>query len=92
VVLNVNYLGDEVSRASSEDYASISHFPEEVLNSLILIAEWLCNNDKVQQQIFLHFVPVLGIRIRRILMFLGLPDPDPLVRGTDPAPAPSLFL
>ncbi len=50
---------------------------------------------------------VLGIRIRnriqirRICMFLGLPDldPDPLVRGTDPdpdpdpdpAPDPSLF-
>jgi hypothetical protein len=51
MVLNVNCLGDEVSRASSEDYASISHFPEEVLNSLILIAEWLCNNDKVQQNI-----------------------------------------
>ena len=31
---------------------------------------------------------VLGIRIR---MFLGLSDPDPLVRGTDPAPDPSLF-
>ncbi len=32
--------------------------------------------------------PVLGIRIRRILMLLGLPDPDPdpLVRGTDPDP------
>ncbi len=29
--------------------------------------------------------PVLGIRIRQ---FLGLPDPDPLVRGTDPYPAP----
>jgi hypothetical protein len=27
---------------------------------------------------------VLGIRIR---MFLGLPDPDPLVRGTDPDPS-----
>jgi|LakMenEpi03Aug12_release.lakeMendotaPanAssembly.Ray.scaffolds.fasta_scaffold2203278_1 hypothetical protein len=29
--------------------------------------------------------PVLGIRIRRIRMFLALldPDPDPLVRGTD---------
>jgi hypothetical protein len=52
----VNYSGDEVSRASSEDYASISHFPEEVLNSLILIAEWLCNNDKVQQQIFLQLI------------------------------------
>jgi hypothetical protein len=25
------------------------------------------------------FLPVLGIQIR---MFLGLPDPDPLVRGT----------
>jgi hypothetical protein len=32
-----------------------------------------------------------GIRIRRIRMSLGLPDPDPLVRGTDPAPDPSLF-
>jgi hypothetical protein len=41
------------------------------------------------------FGPVLGIRIRRIRMFLGLqdPDPEPLVRGTDPDQAldPSLF-
>ncbi len=31
---------------------------------------------------------VLGIRIRRVPMFLGLAylDPDPLVRGTDPDP------
>jgi hypothetical protein len=28
---------------------------------------------------------VLRIRIRRIRWFLGLLDPDPLVRGTDPA-------
>jgi hypothetical protein len=34
---------------------------------------------------------VLGIRMRRIRMFLGLLDPDPLVRGTDPDPDPSLF-
>jgi hypothetical protein len=27
------------------------------------------------------------IRIHRIHMFLGLPDPDPLVRGLDPDPA-----
>jgi hypothetical protein len=35
--------------------------------------------------------PVLRIRIRRIRMFFGLLDldPDPLLRGTDPAPAPS---
>jgi hypothetical protein len=30
--------------------------------------------------------PVLGIR-NRIRMFLGLPDPDPLVKGTDPDPS-----
>jgi hypothetical protein len=29
------------------------------------------------------FLTVLGIRIRRIRIFLGLPDPDPLVRGMD---------
>jgi hypothetical protein len=36
---------------------------------------------------------VLVIRIRRIHMFLGILDPDPLVRGMepDPAPDPSLF-
>jgi hypothetical protein len=41
-------------------------------------------------------VAVLGVRIwiRRFRMFLGLqdPDPDPLVRGTDPDPAQNPFL
>ncbi len=46
-----------------------------------------------QAQGVLHrgtFIIVLGIRIR---MFLGLqdPDPDPLVRGPDLDPDPSLF-
>jgi hypothetical protein len=42
--------------------------------------------------------PVFRIRIHRIHMFLGLPDPDPLVRGmnpdTDPAldPDPSIIM
>ncbi len=36
-------------------------------------------------------VKYLGIRICRIRMFLGLPDPDPLRRGTDLDPDPSLF-
>jgi hypothetical protein len=36
-------------------------------------------------QMVLCFVAVL--RIRRIHMFLGLPDPDPLVRGMDPGPS-----
>jgi hypothetical protein len=33
------------------------------------------------------FRTVLRIRIHRIHMFLGLPDPDPLVRGMDPDPS-----
>ncbi len=36
-----------------------------------------------------NFKAVLGVR-NRIRMFLGLPDPDPLVRGKDPDS--SLFL
>jgi hypothetical protein len=31
----------------------------------------------------IQYPPMLGIRIRRIRMFLGLPDPDPLVRGAN---------
>ncbi len=31
-----------------------------------------------------HIQAVLRIRIRRIRMFLGLLNPDPLVRGMDP--------
>jgi hypothetical protein len=33
---------------------------------------------------------VLRIRIHWIHMFLGLLDPDPLVRGMDPDPDPSI--
>jgi hypothetical protein len=36
-------------------------------------------------------ITVLGIRIRMIRMSLGLPDPDPLVRGTGTDPEPSIF-
>jgi hypothetical protein len=32
----------------------------------------------------------IRIRIHRIHMFLGLQDPDPLVRGMDPDPEPAL--
>jgi hypothetical protein len=35
---------------------------------------------------------VFRIRIHRIHMFLGLPDPDPLVRGMDPDPDPSIIM
>ncbi len=41
--------------------------------------------------LYMYFIPVLGIRFRRIRMFSGLLDLDPLVRGMDPDPDPSLF-
>jgi hypothetical protein len=40
-----------------------------------------------RDQNWIEKVAVLGIRIRKIPMFLGLPDPDPLIRGMDPDPA-----
>jgi hypothetical protein len=36
----------------------------------------------------LSIIIITSVGIRRIRMFLGLLDPDPLVRGTDPDPAP----
>jgi len=40
-----------------------------------------CRFNKRGLKIF--FLPVLRIRIRRIHMFLGLSDPDPLVRASE---------
>ncbi len=50
---------------------------------------WYHNNKDQGRENGGQLLAVLGIRIRRIRMFLGLPDPDKLVRGTDPDP--SLF-
>jgi hypothetical protein len=38
----------------------------------------------------LYLRAVLGIRIRRICMFLGLPDPDQLDEGADTDPDPAV--
>ncbi len=46
----------------------------------------VCYFQSILSAFFLEsFYAVLRIRIH---MFLGLPDPDPLVRGMDPDPAP----
>jgi hypothetical protein len=37
------------------------------------------------------FLAVFRIRIHWVHMFLGFPDPDPLVRGMDPDPVPSII-
>ncbi len=47
-----------------------------------------CNNHFKLRSI----LPVFPIRIHRIHMFLGLPDPDPFVRGMDPDPDPSVIM
>jgi len=46
VSANDSVSGDEISHASSDDFSSISHFPEEVQSNLVQIAEWLCVNDR----------------------------------------------
>jgi hypothetical protein len=46
--------------------------------------------DQMENQVsepFNIYVTVFRIRIHRIHIFLGLPDPDPLVRGMDPDPS-----
>jgi hypothetical protein len=50
---------------------------EKMSKSLLVILDWRYFSKKK---------PV--IRIHRIHMFLGLPDPDPLVRAKDPDPSP----
>ncbi len=45
-------------------------------------------NSVGESQNMFVLAPVLRIRIR---MFLGLLDPDPLVRGTDPDSDPSII-
>jgi hypothetical protein len=49
---------------------------------------WDINEDSLMQVRDGQKLAVLRIRIHRIHMFLGLPDPDPLVRGIDPDPDP----
>jgi len=46
VSANDSVSGDEISHTSSDDFSSITHFPEEVQSNLIQIAEWLFLNDR----------------------------------------------
>jgi hypothetical protein len=71
---------------------------EELLDAGHMVAQLVHWQDPVQNQVRLTAQTrgsylnkaVLGIRLR-IRMFLGLQGPDPLVKGTDPDPDPSLF-
>jgi hypothetical protein len=74
-----------------------------ILNLILLVSEMQCksrritktNFSKVQKAHWQHVpyapVAVLRIRIHRIRMFLGLTDAEPLVRGTDTDPDPSII-
>ena len=43
---NDSVSGDEISHASSDDFTSLTQFPEDVQTNLVQIAEWLCSNDR----------------------------------------------
>jgi hypothetical protein len=49
----------------------------------------LAKPSSYRQQLYKY--ATTSVRIRRVYMFLGLPDPDPLVRGLDPDPDPSIM-
>jgi hypothetical protein len=55
------------------------------------VAQWVHINyprHKIKIKIAkIAFLAVLRIQIRKIHIFLGFPDPDPLLRVTDPDPS-----
>ncbi len=56
--------------------------------AVFLFAVWAAAPATIRRTEYIRsYRAVLGIRIR---MFLGLPNLDPIVNGTDPAPDPSL--
>jgi hypothetical protein len=86
-----------MSFKSQESLPNTVLMEEAGLKSLILCT---LDHKNTFNKIFGGFImrkAVLGIRIRRIPMFSGLPNPDPLVRGTgldpdpDTSPDPPLF-
>jgi hypothetical protein len=50
---------------------------------------WLLHDFYTKHEISQDNFPFLSVLWIRIRMFLGLPDPDPLVRGTNPDPSRS---
>jgi hypothetical protein len=66
---------------------------EELIETIVRVAENTVDEltRGEGRQVSLPSNPVFRIRIHRIHMFLGLPDTDPLVRGMDPDPDPSII-
>jgi hypothetical protein len=71
------------------DKAIIFDINRKLITALLLVSERHYRHVLCADLLRVAFVAVLRIRIRihRIHMILGLPDPDPLVRGMDPDPA-----
>ncbi len=77
---------------------TLAHGPFVALLLFLLIVHTRTGRDKrrwrpIKRRGHKHVffpLPMLRIRIRRIRVFSGLPDPDPLIRGKDPDP-PTVF-
>ena len=70
----------------NEIFASISNFASEAkVRAHPMPHPVFCKLGSIDLDTVFRF------RIHRIQMFLGLPDPNPLVRGIDPDPDPSII-
>jgi hypothetical protein len=69
----------------------IWHFQSENVGRGVQAAIWEVQLGEAGEVLGITLQPVFRRRIHRIHMFLGLPDPDPLVRGMDPYADPSII-
>jgi hypothetical protein len=83
-----------VGIARHEDVAAVVHKVRHRfdIESAAEFVHRRCKNDNVIEEIFAVLLEGDGGVVCNLeSSVLGLPDPDPLVRGIDPTPDPSLF-
>jgi hypothetical protein len=88
-------LGENYRAGGGSAWSSCSKLlqPYDILQAAVAGEYQAFTQNKVNRSSCSSCNPMLWIRIRRIRMFLGLPDPypDPLGTCTDPAPDPSII-
>jgi hypothetical protein len=77
----------------SSEFKFFYIFSKSETRKMVIFFLWQISGEDAGNNFFLDpgklydVADSFRIRIRRIQMFLGFPEPDPLVGGTDPGPA-----